>query len=319
MSKIKILSVIIFILSLILAFYSKHVSQENDANINLLKSINEQKAFTQEIAKDIFYIYNNRNTSTKQLDKLVELFVEQVNHEDHVLENLGNEKIDEQIKKILKSWNKFYLLVQKFRDLSKVHNAYANIILEKLVNDIYKENIDLLVAFDKLIVMHKAYFNKVKKKHKLIQITLFLLLLMLLVYLFTQLKDLLGFMQKFLATSTKIIQNSTVQGIQPIQSEIQNEEVAKALHDFNFLIEKINNSIDISAKSMEQSIKSLEDVEHNIEDLLELVEVMDEDESFDKELIQKEDILIESLDELSATVNKLQMLQINLKNFKETN
>lgn len=317
MNKIKILSALIFALSLILAFYSKYVSEENDANINLLKTINEQKAFTQEISKNIFYIYNNRHASTKQLDESVDSFVENVDHKDEVLGNLGNQKIEKQTKKILKSWNNFYLLVQKFRDLSKIHNAYANIILEELMNDIYKANIDLLVEFNKLIVMHKAYFDRVKKKEKVIQITLFLVLLILLIYLFTQLKDLLVFMQKFLDTSKKIIQKSTVQGIKPIETKSSSEDIAHALHDFNFFIEKINKSIDYSAISIEKSVESLEDIERNIEDLLELIATMDENESFDKELIQKEDILIESLDELSTTAKKLQTLQINLSNFKK--
>ncbi len=317
MNKIKILSALIFALSLILAFYSKYVSEENDANINLLKTINEQKAFTQEISKNIFYIYNNRHASTKQLDESVDSFVENVDHKDEVLGNLGDQKIEKQTKKILKSWNNFYLLVQKFRDLSKIHNAYANIILEELMNDIYKANIDLLVEFNKLIVMHKAYFDRVKKKEKVIQITLFLVLLILLIYLFTQLKDLLVFMQKFLDTSKKIIQKSTVQGIKPIETKSSSEDIAHALHDFNFFIEKINKSIDYSAISIEKSVESLEDIEKNIEDLLELIATMDENESFDKELIQKEDILIESLDELSTTAKKLQTLQINLSNFKK--
>ncbi len=317
MNKIKILSALIFALSLILAFYSKYVSEENDANINLLKTINEQKAFTQEISKNIFYIYNNRHASTKQLDESVDSFVENVDHKDEVLGNLGDQKIEKQTKKILKSWNNFYLLVQKFRDLSKIHNAYANIILEELMNDIYKANIDLLVEFNKLIVMHKAYFDRVKKKEKVIQITLFLVLLILLIYLFTQLKDLLVFMQKFLDTSKKIIQKSTVQGIKPIETKSSSEDIAHALHDFNFFIEKINKSIDYSAISIEKSVESLEDIERNIEDLLELIATMDENESFDKELIQKEDILIESLDELSTTAKKLQTLQINLSNFKK--
>ena len=317
MNKIKILSALIFVLSLILAYYSKYVSQENDANINLLKTINEQKAFTQEISKNIFYIYNNRHASTKQLDESVDSFVENVNRRDEVVGNLDNPKIEEQTKKILKLWNNFYMLVQKFRDLSKMHNAYANIILEELMKDIYKENIDLVVEFNKLLVMHKAYFDGVKKKERVIQITLFLILLALLIYLFTQLKELLLFMQKFLDTSRKIIQKSTVQGIKPIETETKSEDVAHALQDFNFFIEKINKSIDYSAVSIEKSVESLEDIEKNIEDLLELIATMDENESFDKELIQKEDILIESLDELSTTAKKLQTLQINLNNFKK--
>ncbi|QOP46531.1 hypothetical protein [Sulfurimonas paralvinellae] len=317
MNKIKTLSAFIFILSLILALYSKHVSEENDANLLLLKTINEQKAFTQEIAKNIFYIYNNKHASTKQLDASIKSFVQNVNSKEERLKDLDNKDIRQQIQKIIALWNKFYLLVQKFRDVSKVHNGYTNIIQEKLVNDIYNANLDLVVAFDKLIAMHKEYFDTVKKQNRVIQITLFISLLLLLVYFFTQLKDILGFIQKFLHTSKKIIHKSSVQGVKPIDTETNNKDISTAANDFNFLIQKINNSIETSETSLQQSIGSLENIEKNIEDLIELIAAMQTDKSFDKELIKKEDILIETLDELSLSLQKLQNLKENLNNFKK--
>ncbi|WP_297433239.1 hypothetical protein [Sulfurimonas sp.] len=317
MNKIKILSLLIFILALVLAIYSKQLSQENDINLEILKTINEQKAFTQEISKNIFYIYNNRNASTNQLDESVNSFVENVNHKNEILKELDSQKITKQTKKILLLWNNFYLLVQKFRDLSKVHNAYSNIILEKLMSDIYKANVDLVVEFNKLIRIHKEYFDGVKKQDRAIQIILFLVLLVLLIYFFTQLKELLLFIQKFLDTSKNIIQKSTVKGIHPIEVTSTSEDVSHALNDFNFLIQKINKSIDYSENSIQNSIKSLEDIEVNIEDLIELIATMENDGALDKELINREDILIEALEELSTSAKKLEMLQINLKNFKE--
>lgn len=317
MNKIKILSVLIFVLSLILALYSKHVSEQNDANLRLLKTINEQKAFTQEISKNIFYIYNNRHASTKQLDESIKAFVQNVNNKEEILQDLDNADIQGQIQKIIELWNNFYLLVQKFRDINSIHNGYINIIQEKLVNDIYNANLDLVVAFDRLIAMHKEYFDSVKEQHRAIQITLFITLLILLVYLFTQLKDILGFMQRFLQTSKKIIQRSTVKGIKPINTEVNVKDVFKAANDFNFLIQKINNSIDISEGSLQQSIDSLEAIEKNIEALIDLIAAMQTDGALDKELIKKEDILIETLDELSLSAQKLQNLKENLDNFKK--
>jgi len=85
MNKIKFLSALIFVLSIILALYSKYMAQENDVSLNLLKVINEQKAFTQEISKNIFYIYNNKHASTKQLDESIAAFVENVNHKEEIL------------------------------------------------------------------------------------------------------------------------------------------------------------------------------------------------------------------------------------------
>lgn len=317
MDKIKFLSALIFVLSLLLAFYSKHIAQENDANLNLLKVINEQKAFTQEISKNIFYIYNNKHASTKQLNESIAAFVENVNHKEEILGELDDEQIRKQTEKIIRLWNKFYLLVQKFRDVSKVHNGYTNIIQEKLVSDIYNANLDLVVAFDKLILMHKKYYDALKSRDKTIQIALFVVLLLLLVYLFTQLKGLLLFVQKFLHTSKNIIRKSTVQGVKPIEVEANVADVSEALNDFNYLIAKIDRSIDTSSNAIEKSVESLEDIEKNIEDLIELISIMQEGESLDKELIKKEDILIETLDELSLSAQRLQNLKKDLQNFKK--
>ena len=93
MNKIKILSVLIFVLSLTLAYYSKYVSEVNDININFLRTINKQKTFTQEISKNIFYIYNNRDLPTEQLDKLISVFIKNINHRDAILKNITNQNM----------------------------------------------------------------------------------------------------------------------------------------------------------------------------------------------------------------------------------
>ena len=317
MTKIKFVGALIFIVSLILALYSKHISNQNEANIKLLKIINEQKAFTQEISKNIFFIYRNKDASVKQLDESIKAFVNNMNQKDEVLDAIFSEDIKQESEKIITLWNNFYLLVQKFRDAYRVQNGYTNIVIEKLVKDIYNTNLQLIVEFNKLITMHKEYFDTVKSKNKTIQLTLFGILLVLLIYLFSQLKDLIAFIQKFLNTSKKIVQKSTVIGVQPIEDNTHISDVSQAVDDFNFLVKKIDKSIDYSSESIQNASNSLAYIEKNIEDLLELIEVMDEENKLDRELVKKEDILIEALDELSTSLQKLQSLKINLDNFKK--
>ena len=64
MNKIKIAGVLLFILSIGLAILFYYTNNQNRVNTTLLNTINEQKAFTQEISKNIFYIYKNKNAST---------------------------------------------------------------------------------------------------------------------------------------------------------------------------------------------------------------------------------------------------------------
>ncbi|ADN10032.1 hypothetical protein [Sulfurimonas autotrophica] len=317
MTKIKFVGALIFILSVVLALYSKHISTQNEANLKLLKIINEQKAFTQEIAKNIFFIYRNKDASVKQLDASVKAFVNNMNHKDEVLDEIFSQDIKQESKKIIYLWNDFYLLVQKFRDAYRVQNGYTNLVIQRLVKDIYNKNLQLVGEFNKLIEMHKKYVDTVKNKNKTIQITLFVILILLLMYLFSQLKDLITFIQKFLNTSKKIVQKSTVIGIKPIEKNANIADVTQAVDDFNFFVEKIDKSIDYSSESIKNASNSLECIEKNIEDLLELIETMDAGNRLDKELVKKEDILIEALDELSASLQRLRSLKINLDNFKK--
>jgi len=317
MNKIKLVGALILAVLILLAFFSKHISTQNSNNLNFLKTINEQKAFTQEISKNIFYIYKNKDASTKELDKIIRAFIENMNNHDNGLDSVESQEIKKETQNIVLLWNEFYFLVQSFRDKSKIDNPYATIVLEKIVNDIYKKNLILVIEFNKLIKIHKQYFDGLKEKNKFIQISLFTILLILLIYLFTQMQDVLIFMQKFLQTSKSIIQRSTVKGVQPIELKPKVDAVSKASDDFNFLITKINQSIDLSIESMQNSTNYLEQIEKNIEDLLELIAAMESDGNLDKELIKKENIMIEALDELSSTSQKLQILKKNLENFKK--
>jgi len=320
MTKIKLLAVVIFLLSLFLAYYSKYAATQNELHIKVLKQINEQKAFTQEISKNIFYIYHNGNNSTKELDQSIKVFVNNMNQREKILENSFSAEIQKQRTKIVKEWNTFYLLVQKFRDLNKVNNnAYTNIALEDIVQQIYKANERLIVEFNSLIKMYKENFEYFIYFSKIVQITLFILLIVLLIYFFTQLKDLLAFIQRFLNTSKKVASNESVKGIQTIETNSSVDAITEAADNFNALVNKINSSIDYSSKSIANASASLEMIEKNIEELLDFMSSVDTEHSYDKEMIKKEDILIEALDELSTSLQKLQKLKINLTNFKKQN
>ena len=316
MTKIKIVGALIFTLSIVLAILFNHVSEKSKISNNLLDTINQQKAFTQEIAKNIFYIYKNPTASSSQLDDSIKSFISNMNNKENRLDGVDSVAIKKQSAEILVLWNSFYLEVQNFRDLSKTTIAYSNIILEKLVNNIYKTNLDLVVEFNKLIDMHHAEVQSTLTIYKNIEYALFSLLLLLLVYLFTQVKEILSFIQKFLTTSKKIRSNSSIKELEPIKEEnnSSNTTLSDATNNFNFLVNKINDSVEHSSQSIEHSYKSLELVEKNIEDLLKLLYTMEDDKGIDKELTKKEDAIIQSLEELTTSAENLKELKVDLDN-----
>lgn len=307
MTKIKISGFFVFTISIILAFLSSYISEQNRINNELLDIINEKKAFTQDISKNIFYIYKNKSGSTKQLDDSIKKFVKNMNNKEESPNtvNIYNDKIT-------KLWNKFYLSVQKFRDTTKTITPYSNILLEKIVKDIYNTNLMLIIEFDKLIKANKLDFSSSIENYKEIQYTLFFILVVLLIYLFTQVKTIITFIQKFLIISKNIITNSSVKYIKHIQIIKSDAEISQATNNFNYLIDKIDKSIQYSSNSIEHSCQSIELIEKNIEDLLELLSIMQDNKTINKDLTKKEDVVIQSLEELTSAAESLKALKTDL-------
>jgi hypothetical protein len=302
MKKIKIAGAFIFIFSIVLAVLFNYTSKNNQIHTKLLETIKEQKAFTQEISKHIFYIYKNQNTSTKTLDKAIKKYLDSMNKKNRQL--YKNDKI-------IKLWNEFYLHVQHFRDQIKVRSAYSNLLLEKNVNDIYSTNLKLILEFDKLIKDKEENFNA---KHTLIitiQYILFSTLVLLLLYIFTQLRSLVDFIQEFLFKSKKIINNSSIKELEPIELVDKNIDISEAENNFNTLVLKINNSVKNSSISIEHAHKSIEMLDLHVEEMLDFIYEMNKEKP-DEDMRKKEDIIIQSLEELSSCSAKLKNLKKDL-------
>jgi len=319
MTKIKVTGFFIFSISIILAFLSSYISTQHTLNNELLNTINEKKAFTQEISKNIFYIYKNKQSSTKQLDDSIKKFLANMDHQEEIFQKLSPHLVKIHSQKVAQLWNKFYLSVQKFRDATRVTTPYSNILLESVVKDIYNTNLMLIIEFNKIIEADKVYFDKNLHTYKNIQYTLFFILVLLLIYLFTQVKTVIAFIQKFLIVSKNIIKNSSIQNMQPIEIQKSDADISTATTNFNYLVQKIDRSIENASDSIEHSYKSIEEIEKHIEDLLELLCLMQEDKTRDKELNKKEDAIIQSLEELTSSAASLKNLKTDLKNLVSHN
>jgi len=318
MTKIKIVGGFVFILSLLLIIISSYISKQNKINSNIIDTISEQKAYTQEISKNIFYIYNNKNNSSKNINIAINGFLENLKHKDETLKVIPSILIKNQSEKIIDLWNQFYIDVQKFIVQKEANTAYTNILLEKLVNNIYKKNQILITEFNNLKKIHQIYFDNILNTYKNIQYILFTLLILLLIYLFSQVKLIISFIQEFTKRSEKVIKNSSIRDIKPIKEDIKNKDINEATNNFNLLVDKLNNSIKFSHNSIEQTTNSLKEIENNIEQFLEILSLNNQE--IDIDLMKKEDAVIQSLDELMRASTKLNNLKsdlnkiINLKN-----
>ncbi len=307
MNRIKIIGGLVFLLSIVLAWHSSFIAQQNRINSSTMVFISEQKAFTQEISKSIFYIYRNGESSLEALDQTVKKYIENA--------SINDAEIPKN-RFITTLWNLFYADVQNFRDQQRVATGYNSVITAKLVNRIYHNNVLLINEFDQLMLLKQDEYHKKLEGYKRIQYLLFVILLALLIYLFTQVHLVIEFIQKFSKASKNIIENSTIQGLKPIVIADDDMLLKEATENHNYMVEKINSAIKQTTQSMNQTTQSLEELAKNIEDFMELLSCMQEDDS--DALFEKEDALIDSLESLMRLRQKLKYLQKDLDHLIST-
>jgi inner membrane protein involved in colicin E2 resistance len=163
MHKIKVVGVLIFVLSIVLALVFNTISKQNRINSDYLSIINEQRSYTQEISKSVLYLSKNKGSGTEQLDANIEKF----------LQNMKHQKIDsDEHDELLVLWESFYTDVEQFREKQKVMTAYSSILLDTLVNDIYIKNQKLIVAFDTYIKSRQKQYTGTMQRYKNVEYSL---------------------------------------------------------------------------------------------------------------------------------------------------
>jgi hypothetical protein len=111
MNKIKIAGAFVFFISITLTILFNLTSKINQNHNTFIEKINLQKSFTQEISKNIFYLFKNKTKSTKILNMDV--------------------KLQTKNKNIISLWNKFYLDVQTFKKINTINSMYSKLFYKK--------------------------------------------------------------------------------------------------------------------------------------------------------------------------------------------
>jgi len=301
MRKIKIVGGVILLLSMILIVLATLIVQEHQKERSILSFISEQKSFTQEISKSIFYAYHRDEHATAVLDETVKRYL------DHV--RLTDIEIPPR-ESITLLWNIFYADVQQFRNQQRVITGYNSVVTAKLVNRIYHNNVLLIQEFDTLIEEQQRFYTQRLKRYKIIEYLLFGILIGLLLYLFSQIHWVMAFIQKFSRTSREILDNASIEGLHPIEVQGADALLGEAQANHNLLVEKIDHAIAHADHSMLQSTQALEEVARHIEDFMTLVSSMQEEQS--EILFEKEDAVIDSLETLMSLRQKLKHLRKDL-------
>ncbi len=304
MKGIKIVGGVIFILSIVLILYASFIAEQNRIYQARVVFISEQKAFTQEISKSIFYLYRNRKQDDTHLNSIVKKY----------LDNLSsNEGAFTQSREIVTLWNRFYADVQRFRDQQEVQTGYDSLLMPKLVNRIYQNNLLLVEQFEQRLKEEQASHNEMMRRYHGLQYGLFMVLLGLLLYLFGRVHWVMEFIQQFTQRSKKILENTTIRGLKPITLKADNALVSTATENHNQLVEEINLALKQSRLSLSRSTHSLEQLAQRIEAYMELIAQMQKSDVDAEEIFRREDTVIDALETLMRLRRQLNQLEKKLE------
>ncbi len=302
MKKIKFIGLLILFISVALIALSNILSHQEEQFTHDLTFTNTQKSYSQEIAKTILYTHRYKKELPKNIDQKMYYFL------SNLQLNQFNKHKDQ---KILELSRDFFELTNQFKYVYTGNVPYNIVILDKLVNNIYQKNMQLIVAFNQHTEHIKSYHQQKIDRYRMLQYLLFIILILLLLYAFTQIDEIIQFIQKFTKTSNQIIEQSTIKGLKPIDIESGNNDLGTATNNFNTLVSNIDRSIQIATESASYTIDTLEIIEKNIEQLISLLDEMQKEQKTD--IYKKEDTLIESLETLMDLIVHLKSLKKDLK------
>ena len=299
MKRIKIVGFFILMVSIILIFLTNFISRQDQDFARRLALMGTQKSHLQEIAKSVFYTHRYKKQYPKSIDT-------------HRYEFLKNTELNgDKVPRIEKLSYEFFKLLNEFKYVYIGNVPYSILILDKSVNEIYKKNMELVVAFNKQTKAMKSHYEIQMQQYRILQYALFALLILLLIYIFSQIDAIIRFIQKFTRTSDRLIEKSSIEGLQPITVHSHNNDLDAASYNFNTLVAHIDHSLKIATTSTENSIQALEIVERNIALLISLVDSMQEKERED--IYKREDAIIDALEVLTALTRHLKDLKRELE------
>jgi hypothetical protein len=314
-NKIKSIGIFFIILMISIIISTIYLNEKNKKDSLLINIAGKQRMLTQKIAKNIFYLYHN-NESQNELDEATIEFIYNLNSLKNGNDLIGvfsapNDEIANQISKVEILWNNFYSNINKFKEIVIKRDLSNEDLLKNTVQSIYKTNNTLLNEVDILVSMYTVYNEKKTDYIRSIQYSFTLIILLLIIYSFSQLKAMEANVKKFFEYSKKLAENSDNQILEPIKIEAE-KEIEEATDTINCFINKINSAMTYSSNAVEQSINASIKLEEITDEFNVIINELTNSAEISKQLDKSEGIVIQTQEELLKSTKKLQELKNQL-------
>jgi nitrate/nitrite-specific signal transduction histidine kinase len=315
-TKIKFIGILFLVLMISIISTTIYLNNKSKKDALIINVAGKQRMLTQNISKNVFYLYYIKNGVHTELDNSVIEFVYNLNSLKDGNNLIGIEKaptdlIAKQLAKVEIMWNTFYQNIENFKKLNNKEDALSQNELKKTIEAIYNTNTTLLNEVDNLVSMYTVYSEEKMHYLKYAQYFFALIIIILIIYSFSQLKAMEENAKKFLEESKKIIEQDIDEPLSPIKIEAENE-IVEATNTLNCFIQKINSVVTYSANAIEQSKNASQKLEELSEEFDLIIDGLKNSADISKQLNKSEDIVIQSQEDLVNSTKRLQELKNEL-------
>lgn len=321
-TKIKLIGILFFILMTSIITTTIYLNKKNEKDALIINIAGKQRMLSQNITKNIFYLYQNKEASFFELENSTTEFIYNLNSlkDGNQLSGIVKAPTDDIAKQLMKVeilWESFYKNINEFKQLNQKNDSFTNLSLKKLIDTIYVTNPILLKEIDNLVSMYTNHSEEKSTQLKYIQYFFALLLILLITYSFFELKTMEEHAKKFLEESKKVIEQNINEPLTPIKIEGENE-IVEATQTINHFINKINSVMTYSASAIEQSKNASLKLEELTDEFDKVINELTNSNDLSKQLNRSEDIVIQSQEYLINSTKRLQELKNELDKILQT-
>lgn len=315
-TKIKFIGILFIVLMTSIIATTIYLNEKNKKDALLINIAGKQRMLTQNISKNIFYIYHNNANSFSELDTSTIEFIYNLNSlkDGNSLTGISkvpNDEIAKQLAKVEVLWNIFHKNINEFKDLIQKNDKNNDVILGNIVTSVYSNNTILLSEVENLVSMYTIYTEKKSDYLRYIQYIFAIIIIFLMAYSFSQLRSMEENAKRFFEESKRIMENDDNEFLVPIKIEAE-EEIVEATDTINCFINKINSAMTYSANAIEHSKNASIKLEEITDEFDKVIDELTNSADISKQLNKSEDIVIQSQENLMNSTKKLQELKNEL-------
>ena len=314
-TKIKVIGILFALLMTSIIATTIYLNNKNEKDAMIINIAGKQRMLTQNISKNIFYLYSNPKSSQNELNSSIEEFIYNLEslkggNSLSKLKESPNIQIDRQMLQIEYLWSIFYQNIVKFKEL--IQNNSNKQELQNIVNIIYETNPELLYEVDALVSLHTINSEQKIRFLKNSQYFFAILILFLIIYSFLELKTMEKNALRFLEESKKVMEQNFEEPLKPLKIEAEGELV-EASNIFNRFLNKINSAIIDSNSALEQSKNASYKLEEISNEFDEIINELQNKSEISKQLNKSEDIAIQTQEQLLHSSKRLNELKNELE------